>query len=95
MTSTNHDVPFEVVQIDGQTTFLACDGESDRKNYYLTLLEADESDFHLSYNVRDSKLFIALNDGERDVGFSIHVNRDALQALGQKVLALSAQTSAN
>jgi hypothetical protein len=99
MSHTNPDVHFETVRIDGQTKFVACDVVGALKNFYITLLEPTQPsgklDFHMSFNVRDTALFMAVNDGERDIGFTIQVNPAVLQDLGHKLLALSAQTSAN
>jgi hypothetical protein len=100
MNSTCPDIYFEtVVMPDGQAKFIAFDGDGASKNYYLTLLEpmppTGRLDFHMSFNARDSMLFLALHDDGKDFGFSIPVNQAALQVVGQKLLALSAQTTSN
>lgn len=92
------DIYFEtVVMPDGQAKFIDCDGVGAGKNAYLTLLEpmppTGSMDFHMSFNARDSMLFLALHDDGRDLGFSIPVNPAELQVMGQKPLALSAQTT--
>lgn len=92
MHSADTNTYFEtVVQSGGRVEFIACDGDGDAVNRYHPLYVGSSDDFHLSFNLRDSELFIAFRNSEGDIGASVPMNAEELRFLAYKLLEVSLQ----